>query len=88
MVSSYIEETFGPNVTNILVAGSRVIRGRVPAEVRTQLRAAVKAGVLGHLKKDGLKPEIFFNPDHLHGAIKRQKREAEYSIGCIAKVMA
>lgn len=81
-------ESFGPNVTNILVQATRVVRGRIPAQVRAELRAAVKAGVLGHLPKDGLKPEIFFHPNHKHGAIERQKREAEYSISCIAKVMA
>lgn len=79
---------FGPNVEAILAGGSRIIRGKVPAQVRKQLRDAVKAGVLGHLRKDGLKPEIFFHPDHKHGAIERQKREAEYSIGCIANVIA
>lgn len=84
---SRINEDFGPNVTNILCKATRVIRGRVPAQVRKQLMAAVKAGVLGHLKKDGLKPEIFFHPDHLHGAIERQKREAEYSISCIKNVV-
>lgn len=78
----------GPNVEDILVRATRVIRGRVPAQVRKELMAAVKIGALGHLKKDGLKPEIFFHPDHLHGAVERQKREAEYSIGCIAQVIA
>lgn len=83
----YTEE-FGPNVTNILVQATRVIRGPIPARVRKELRAAVKAGALGHLKKDGLKPEIFFHPDHKNGAIERQKREAEYSISLIANVIA
>ena len=82
------EKTYGPNVVNIIVQATRVIRGRIPAEVRAQLRKAVKDGVLGHLKRDGLKPEIFFDPNHLHGAIERQKREAEYSVSCIAKVIA
>lgn len=78
----------GPNVEDILCRASRVIRGRIPAQVRKELMAAVKIGALGHLKRDGLKPEIFFHPDHLHGAIERQKREAEYSVSCIAKVIA
>lgn len=88
MVSQYIEETYGPNVTQILCGAMRVVRGPIPARVRSQLRAAVKDGVLGHLKKDGLKPEIFFHPDHKHGAKERQAREAAYSIECIAGVMA
>lgn len=81
-------DDFGPNVSSILVGGTRVIRGKVPAQVRGELRAAVKAGVLGHLAKDGLKPEIYFHPAHKNGAVERQKREALYSVGCIATVVA
>jgi hypothetical protein len=81
-------DAFGPNVQNILCQGSRVIHGRIPQQVRKQLMAAVKAGALGHLKKDGLKPEIFFHPDHKHGARERQQREAAYAVSCIAKVVA
>lgn len=85
---SQYESGIGPNVDRILCQATLVVRGRIPAQVRAELREAVKQGVIGHLKKDGLKPEIFFHPDHKHGAIDRQKREAEYSIGCIANVMA
>ncbi|HEY8343347.1 MAG TPA: hypothetical protein VIK75_10215 [Calditerricola sp.] len=86
-MSRYTAE-FGPNVESILAQGTRVVRGRIPRQVRNELMTAVKAGVLGRLKKDGLKPEIFFHPDHKNGAIERQRREAEYAIGCIAKVIA
>jgi hypothetical protein len=79
---------FGPNVEQILAQATRVVRGRIPAQVRKELMAAVKAGALGHLKKDGLKPEIFFHPDHKNGAVERQAREAEYAIGCISTVLA
>jgi len=78
----------GPNVEQIRKQASRVIRGRIPAEVRKELMAAVKDGLLGRLAKDGLKPEIFFHPDHLHGARERQWREAEYAVSCIATVIA
>lgn len=81
-------DDFGPNVSRILVQATHVVHGRIPAEVRRQLSAAVKAGVLGRLRKDGLKPEIFFHPAHKNGAIDRQKREAAYSVGCIAGVLA
>ncbi|MCW7544865.1 hypothetical protein N7I30_13740 [Aurantimonas litoralis] len=81
-------DAFGPNVQNILCQGSRVIHGRIPAAVRKELAAAVKAGALGRLKKDGLRPEIFFHPDHKHGARERQDREAAYAVSCIANVMA
>lgn len=86
-MSTLYNENYGPNVTNILVQATRVVRGRIPAQVRRELMAAVKDGVLGHLRRNGLKPEIFFHPDHRHGAIERQRREAEYAIGNIAKVV-
>jgi len=79
---------FGPNVEDILCRATRVIRGRVPSQVRKELMAAVKAGVLGHMKRDGLKPEIFFHPDHKNGAIERRRREAEYAVACIGRVVA
>lgn len=88
MASNRYTAEFGPNVERILCGATRVVKGRIPAQVRAELRAAVKAGALGHLKKDGLKPEIFYHPDHKHGAIELQKREAAYSVGCIAKVLA
>lgn len=87
MSSRYTAE-YGPNVEQILVRGTRVVRGKMPSQVRKELMAAVKAKVLGRLPKDGLKPEIFFHPDHKHGAADRQKIEAAYSVSCIASVMA
>jgi hypothetical protein len=78
---------YGPNVEQILARGSRVVTSRIPAGVRAELRAAVKAKVLGHLPKDGLKPEIFYHPDHKHGAIERQKVEARYAVDCIRGVV-
>lgn len=79
---------FGPNVELILAQGSRKIVGKVPASVRKDLRAAVKAGVLGYLPKDGLKPEIYFHPAHKSSAMEVREREALYAIDCIAKVVA
>jgi hypothetical protein len=81
-------DAYGPNVQNILIQATRVIRGRIPQQVRKELMTAVKAGALGRLPKDGLKPEIFFHPDHKNGAVERQRREAEYSISCIRSVIA
>jgi len=83
-----MHDPYGPNVMQIRCQATRVIRGTIPQQVRRELMAAVKAGGLGRLKKDGLKPEIFFHPDHLHGAVERQKAEAMYSVKCIATVMA
>ena len=79
---------FGPNVEQILAKETRVVLGFIRRRVRAELMTAVKAGVLGRLKKDGLKPEIFFHPDHKNGAIELQHREAEYAIKCIGTVIA
>lgn len=87
MASRYRSD-LGPNVEQILAQATRVVRGPIPARVRKELMAAVKCGALGRLPKDGPKPEIFFHPDHKNGAIELQRREAEYSVGCIAKVIA
>jgi hypothetical protein len=81
-------EDLGRNVTAILAQGVRFIQGTVPREVRRELMEAVKLKALGHLKKDGLKPETFFHPDKLHEARRRQAEEAEYAVKCIATVMA
>lgn len=81
-------DDYGPNVANILCGGTRVIRGRVPAEVRAQLRSAVKDGVLGHLPKNGLKPEIYFHPSRKNLALEVQARHAAADIQSIAKVIA
>lgn len=83
-----LQYPYGRNVEQIRAQATRVVTGPIPAQVRHELMAGVKAGVLGRLKKDGLKPEIFFHPDHLHGAVDRQRREAEYKIGLIKGVMA
>jgi hypothetical protein len=78
---------FGPNVEQILAQGTRKIVGKVPAQIRKELRAAVKAGVLHHLPKDGLKPEVFYHPNCRNSAIWLRDREAEYAIKCIAGVV-
>lgn len=79
---------FTPNVEMIRKHATRVVEGPIPRQVRNELMAGVKKGHLGRLKKDGLRPEIFYHPDHKNGAIEMQNRHAEYGISCIAKVMA
>lgn len=78
-----------PNVRLIMDRGFRLIGGPVPAQVRKELRAAVKTGVLGHIKKDGLLPEVFFHNIHPHcyTAVDARKREAADAVKALAKVM-
>jgi hypothetical protein len=84
----YAGDAFGPNVTMILNEGVRVIT-KIPGDIRRkQLMPAVKAGVLGHLRRNGLKPEIFFHPDHRSRAIDIQIDIATKSINAISKIIA
>ncbi|WP_250439368.1 hypothetical protein [Delftia tsuruhatensis] len=47
---------------------------RLPGDVRRALNAAVKRGDLGHMKKDGHKPEAYFHPTFDY--LARQERYA------------
>ncbi len=84
--AGYVVTLVDRNVAMILNEGVRIVRGVVPQAVRAELRMAVKAGVLGHLKKNGLLPEIFYAPDKEAEAIDRQRAEGLHAVGCIAKV--
>ena len=77
-----------PNAERIYAQGTLVVRGKIPAQVRRELNSAVKAGMIGRLPKDGLKPEMFFDPRHTGHAREIQANEAIYSIECISKVLA
>lgn len=76
------------NAERIYAQGILIVRGKIPAMVRKELMAAVKAGMIGRIAKDGLKPEVFFDPRHTGLARELQANEAVYSVNCIAKVMA
>jgi len=57
------------NVELVRAERIRLVNARVPAQVRRALNAAVKTGLLGHVKKDGHKPECYFHPSFKHMAI-------------------
>jgi hypothetical protein len=81
-------ETTTPNVEVVRMMGVSLISGRVPAEVRRELREAVKAGRLGHLKRDGLLPEAFFHPNGRGNAIAARERAAREKIAALRGVYA
>lgn len=54
------------NVEMVLMARVRVINSTVPANIRKVLNNAVKTGKLGHKKKDGKKPEVYYHPNFEH----------------------
>lgn len=56
----------------------RLVINGLPADVRKALNAAVKTGALGHLKKEGHKPECYFHPTFKYLAVAaRNDREKE-----------
>lgn len=56
----------------------RMVVNSLPAAIRKALNAAVKRGELGHLKKDGHKPECYFHPTFQYLAVaERNRRERE-----------
>ena len=57
------EPTYTPNVAMIRGARLRIVH-HLPREVRAELMAGVKAGHLGHLRKKGPMPEMFFHPEY------------------------
>lgn len=50
------------NVEKVKMARVQLVTTKIPAQVRKALNAAVKRGELGHIKKDGHKPEAYFHP--------------------------
>ncbi|AZC52307.1 hypothetical protein C4K35_4738 [Pseudomonas chlororaphis subsp. piscium] len=56
----------------------RMVLNGLPASVRRALNAAVRNGELGHMKKEGHKPECYFHPTFEYLAkAERIKRERE-----------
>jgi len=47
---------------------------KLPASVRKALNTAVKSGQLGHMPKDGVKPEVYYHPTFKHLAIEERNK--------------
>lgn len=76
------------NVELVIAARVRVIENSLPRDVRKALNDAVKNGELGHMKEDGLKPEVYyFNRSHFKSLANQVRKEIEEnSIKAISKV--
>lgn len=55
-------------------------------EVRQTLNAAVKAGDLGHIKKEGLKPEVYHHKNARARAIDYRNESERQKIAAIQRV--
>lgn len=67
------------NVQKVLWQRVLLVTSRVPADVRKALNAAVQRGELGHMKKEGHKPEAFFHPSFDYLA-RSERNEHERSV--------
>lgn len=72
-VDRAILTTDDANVQFVLRERFRVVH-KLPSSVRKALNAAVKAGVLGHMKKDGVKPEVYYHPTFKYMAIEERNK--------------
>lgn len=74
------------NIFLVQLQGVRIVTGPMPREVRKELMAGVKAGKIGRLAKDGLKPEAFYHKNAKADALEARARIAGESIQSIMRV--
>jgi hypothetical protein len=73
------------NVLIVQMMGVRVVT-KLSASVRKALNAAVKTGELGHIKKEGLKPEVYHHKNARGAALAIREREMRQSVQALNKV--
>lgn len=76
------------NVEKVKMARVQLVQGRLPAQVRKALNAAVKSGELGHVKKQGKKPEAYFHPTFEHLANSERSRCERETLAALSGVVA
>lgn len=74
------------NVLIVQMMGVRVINGSLPASVRKSLNEAVKAGELGHIKKEGLKPEVYHHKNARANALDERNRIFNDKTNTLSKI--
>lgn len=74
------------NVEMVRMKRVELVTSRIPSDVRKALNEAVKVGVLGHLKKDGNKPEAYFHPTFDYLARSERNAHAESVIRAVVSV--
>ncbi len=71
------------NIEIVRLMGVRIVTGGLDRRTRSALMTGVKEGRIGHLKKDGLKPEVFFHPNSLWNAKEERSKIANAGIRAI-----
>ena len=76
------------HVMMVLARRILLVTSRIPTDVRKALNEAVKRGELGHLKKDGHKPEAYFHPTFEYLVPGERNEHARNVLMTVARVMA
>jgi len=76
------------NVKKVLMQRVQLVKGSLPAQVRKALNEAVKRGELGHMKKDGHKPEVYYHPTFDYLARSERNEHERSVLQAVAGVMA
>ena len=74
------------NVELVRIQRFRLVINSLPQDVRRALNQAVKAGMLGHMKKDGHKPECYYHPTFEYLAKGARKHHEDEIRRAVAKV--
>ena len=92
----YVKDQIGKGLMNVEQANIYMARAarvvlvttRLPADIRKAYRNAVVMGALGHIKKDGAKPEAYYHPDFAFLVAGERNRHAEATANALRAVMA
>lgn len=70
------------NIEMVKMDRVRLVINKLPMQVRRSLNEAVKNGELGHMKKDGHKPECYYHPtfDYLARSERKTHEQSILSI--------
>lgn len=74
------------NVEMVLTARVKIIRGKLPKDVRITLNEAVKAGILAHMPRNKYLPECYYHPKFDYLARAERGKIAEETIFAIKKI--
>jgi len=74
------------NVEKVRMERVCLVTGRISSEVRSALNGAVKSGALGHMKKDGHRPEAYFHPSFDYLANGRRAEAADQKLRTLIAV--
>ena len=76
------------NVAKVKMMRVQLVTSRIPSNVRKALNEAVKRGELGHIKKDGRKPEAYYHPTFDYLAKSERRNHELNTLKALAGVFA